>query len=63
MEQACGFNTVLASDNLRKNSQKEANLYSGKTLNSLLSPLCPDNLKNYSVPVFCLHTHHPFLDY
>lgn len=60
MEQACGFNTVLVGDNLRQNCQKKANLYSGKTLNSLLSPLCHDNLKNYFVPVF-LPTYTPSL--
>lgn len=52
MKKACGFNTVLVGDNLRQNCQKMASLYSGKTLNSLLSPLCPDNLENYTVPVF-----------
>lgn len=52
MEQTCGFNTILSGNNLRQNCQEKANLYSGKTLNSLLSPLCPDNLKNYSVPLF-----------
>lgn len=60
MDDACGFNTVLVGDNLRLNCQEKASLYSGKTLNSVLSPLCPDNLKNYIVPVF-LPTYTPCL--